>query len=90
MNRQDRIIRVISASNGRPTPHDGRYVLHWNPHTEFGVLELVSVSDPALARRFSLGEIVAQRRTISRVQSRRPDGAPNRPLLAITVVVERI
>lgn len=83
------VVRIVSRADGSHTPHDGRFVFHWNPHTEAGVLELDSVRDPALARRFTdLDEAVREWNTVSHVQPKRPwDGAPNRPLTAVTAEI---
>lgn len=79
------IIRVIGGADGRSTPHDGRYVVSWNPHTEYGALELTSTDDPAKAKRFAFAEAFGEYRTVSQRQFLRPDGGINRPLTGITV-----
>lgn len=80
------IVKVIGAADGRTcTPHDGRYVVSWNPHTRAGTLELTSTGDKTKARRFNGMTAFEEWRMISRVQSQRPwDGQPNRPLTGIT------
>lgn len=92
VSEQDTVIAQIHcAANGTPTPHDGRYVVDWNPHTKAGVLELTSTTDKAQARRFVMREATVQWRTVSQVQPQRPwDGMPNRPLTAVTIVFERV
>ena len=86
-----RTVKVVCASDGSRTPHDGRYVVAWNPHTEAGVLELTSTSDITQARWFRDGNEFAEWRTISRVQPIRPwDGKPNRPLTAVSIETENI
>ena len=81
------IVRVMFDSNGQPTPHDGRYVVGWDPHTRAGVLCMETSTDPRDAHVFaSLQEAMQQRHTISNVQALRPwDGQPNRPLTGIAV-----
>lgn len=82
------IVKIIGAANGTPTPHDGRYVVSWNPHTRYGVLECVSTDDIAKATRFDGAHDALDRYlTISSVQSRRPDGEANRPLRALTIEI---
>lgn len=80
---------VVSGANGDPTPHDGRYVVHWDPHTEFGMLKLVSTTQRGLAYRFpSAEQVLKEWRTISKHHPVRPDGKANRPLAGITISVE--
>jgi hypothetical protein len=83
------IVQVIGASSGVPTPHDGRWVVEWNPHVPFGTLALTSTDDPAKAKRFpSFEDVMRQRRTVSHVQAYRPDGQPNRPLSGIDIEIK--
>lgn len=83
------IARVVHTADGGPTPHDGRYVVAWNPHTQAGVLELNSTDDPTKARVFDdAQQVLLERETISEVQPQRPwDRLPNRPLRAISVLL---
>jgi hypothetical protein len=78
---------VVGRADGSgPTPHDGRYVVSWNPHTEAGTLDLTSTAEISKARRFENGDEFTEWKTVSRVQPRRPwDGMPNRPLAGITI-----
>jgi hypothetical protein len=84
--------KVFCASDGSPTPHDGRYVSWWNPHTEAGVLECVTTDDLAEAKTWAtITEVFAERRTVSKVQPTRPwDGLPNRPLMGIAVEIDNV
>lgn len=85
------IIRVVTGAGGQPTPHDGRYVVDWNPHTEAGVLELTSTDDKAQARRFDTVQAFHEWQTVSSVEPKRPwDRQPNRPLTGITIEFERV
>jgi len=86
------IVRVVADANGGYTPHNGRYVLHWNPHTEAGVLELDSVKDPNLAYRFVNATVAGREwQTVSHVQATRPwDGKPNRPLTGVTIELVKV
>ena len=73
------------------TPHDGRFIVSWNPHTKAGILDLTSTQDPRQARVFSLVDLWEEYRTISLVEPVRPwDGEPNRPLTGINLAVEFI
>jgi hypothetical protein len=78
---------VICAAAGDPTPHDGRYVVSWNPHTPAGILEVSSTNNPLEARLFTDSlEVLTEWRTISSVEPVRSwDRKPNRPLTGITV-----
>ena len=79
-------VRVEGAANGRATPHDGRWLVAWNPHTEAGTLELTSTDDRAAAGTFEPMQVLEQWKTVSNVQRRRPwDGELNRPLTGVNV-----
>ena len=84
---RNRVVLIHGAGNGTPTPHDGRYVVAWNPHTEYGVLELDSTADIARARRFAADEAMREWRATSSKAPLRPDGKPNRPLTGLTIVI---
>lgn len=82
------IVKVVCAADGNQTPHDGRYVVAWNPHTIAGDCSITTTDDIAAARRFEGGAAFREWRTVSRVQKIRPwDSALNRPLTALTVEV---
>ena len=73
------------------TPHDGRWIVAWNPHTKAGTLELTSTDDPGKARAFWLVDLWEEYRTVSLVEPVRPwDGEPNRPLTGINLAIEWI
>jgi len=86
------IVKVIGAASGAiRTPHDGRYVVAWDPHTKFGTLSLTSTNDITQAHHFpSVGAAMAEWSTISSIQLRRPDGLPNKPLTGLTIATERV
>lgn len=82
------VVRVLEAAGGGDTPHDGRYVVRWNPHTLAGTLSLTSTANVAIARRFTREEAFAEWKAISRLQPTRPwDGKPNRPLSGVTIEI---
>lgn len=84
-----KIVRIVCAANGSPTPHDGRFVVDWNPHTQAGILELTSTPDPKQARRFERTEAFMEWNTVSNLEPRRPwDQQPNKPLTGITIIIE--
>jgi hypothetical protein len=84
------VVKVVGASDGvTKTPHDGRYVVAWNPHVEAGTLAVDSTDDIAQAKRFDVSAALDEWRSVSKVQKTRPwDGRPNRPLTALTIVLE--
>lgn len=82
------IIRIVGGADGSPTPHDGKYVIAWDPHTEFGTLGLTSTDEVARATRFDPHQAVREWQTISRTQPTRRDGRPNRPLTGISIALE--
>lgn len=84
--------KVVCDSGGNPTPHDGRYVMEWNPHVDAGTLALDSTDDPAKAKTWTdLPELLRERRTISSIEPTRPwDGGLNKPLLAVMLEVEQV
>ena len=90
MSDANKLVKVEGAADGSTTPHDGRYVVAWNPHTEFGTLELTSTADKAKAARFTNAQVFEEWNTVSRVQPRRPDGKPNKPLTGITISTEPV
>lgn len=83
------MVRIIcAASFDVVTPHDGRYVKAWNPHTPFGVLAVTSTDDVSKARQFTnTAEAMKEWNTVSNIESVRPDGRPNKPLTAVTVEI---
>ena len=86
------VVKIEGAASGAPTPHDGRYVLFWNPHSAFGFADLVTTDDRYKARQFrDAAHALEEYRTVSNVEKRRPtDGKPNRPLSAFTVTLEKL
>ena len=83
------IVQVVGAASAIETPHDGGYVVAWNPHTQFGMLELTSTPERRLAHRFDgPQEAISQWQAISKYYPMRPDGKPNRPLTGITIAIE--
>jgi hypothetical protein len=83
------IVKVVGASSGVVTPHDGKWVVEWNPHVPFGTLALTSTDDQTKAKRFpSVVDVMRQYQTVSCVQPNRPDGGPNRPLSGIDIVIK--
>ena len=89
------IVRIIALAGGTGTassPHEGRWVRYWNPHTRAGVCELETTVNRAEARRFASPDVVmAEWRTVSVVEARRPwDGEPNRPLTGLSIQTQAV
>lgn len=84
------VVKIVGAANGRTTPHDGRWLVEWSPHTEAGTLALTSSRSRTRARCFGgPGQVWREMRAISSVEPVRPwDGEPNRPLSALTLQIE--
>lgn len=81
------IVKIIGAAGGTRTPHDGRYVVAWNPHTRYGMLECESTDDVTKAHQFDGADAFRAWTTVSSVQAVRPDGLPNKPLTALTIEI---
>ena len=83
------IVKIICTSTGQPSPHDGRYVVAWNPHTRYGVLECDSTDDPAKALQFtSFHAAFLEWGAQSSVDPwRAADSRPNKPLTALTIEI---
>ncbi len=82
------VINVVGAAAGTTTPHDGRYVVTWDPHTKFGILAMTSTADRTKATVFDFEDAFEQWRAVSKVDPVRYDGKPNRPLTAVSVSFE--
>jgi hypothetical protein len=79
---------IVIESSSVP---DGTYVQDYNPDACAGYGELVATSDIQKAMRFeSAGDALEFYRQQSKVRPFRPDGRPNRPLMAYTVSIENI
>ena len=82
------IVKVIGTLDGTPSPHDGRWVVGWNPHTPYGTCEIATTPDRALAKVFvDAEEAYRQWHATSVLAPYRPDGLPNRPLTGLTVEI---
>lgn len=80
------VVRIMCGPGGSATPHDGRYVVRWNPHTPYGVCRVDSTDDIRQARRFAnAAEALAVWNTVSHVDPVRFDGKANKPLAALTI-----
>ena len=84
-------LRLLETVHGIPTEHDGRYVKLYDPRRprldDLPILETVATA--AEAHHFAS---FADAMRLYRMDSglRRPDGRPDRPLTAFTVVIEAL
>jgi hypothetical protein len=77
-------IQLVCAADGRRTTVDGHYVQDFSPEpAPHGTLQ--TTRDPLKARVFDSTEALEFYR---QAHGTRPDGEPNRPITAFTVVLE--
>lgn len=85
------VIQILCGADGRRTPHDGQFLVAYDPDTPFGELDLTTSFDIAQARRFvDMVELHRLYSAISRAQPVRPDGKPNRPITGLTLEVVNV
>ena len=85
----DKIMRLVALADGSPHPLAGRYVVDYDPTIlPGGVVKLDTTDDPRLAKRLDAGTALAWWKAVSPNMPTRPDGKPNRPLTAFSVVIE--
>lgn len=86
------VMIIVGAGDGRPTPHAGRYLAHYDPDAEPLNGVIVSTADKAEALRFAdVVEGLECRNQISKTMPQRlSDGKPNRPLSAYTVTFQTV
>lgn len=85
------VIRIIAYADGRPDPDGQTYVRTFDPNQRAGRGLLIKTRNVNLAKWFDSPEAAwAYWRQRSRVKPFRPDGQPNRPLTAYTVVVQAV
>lgn len=89
----EKIIRIIGAMGivhrQDPDAQPGQWIRSFDPDAYDGRGDLATTEDPALALRFP-DAVTAWRfwRQQSTVRPLRPDGKPNRPLTALSIMVE--
>lgn len=86
------VVKVVCKADGNPTPHGGRYVVTWYPHTDAGEPLMQSTDDIVRAKRWPDScQALEEWRTISNLEPVRPwDGQPNRPLTGLRVEVVNV
>lgn len=85
----DHIIRAVAFANGVPCPHAGQWVATFD-HDAYDGRGYGTFTDKVNdAKRFHSNAAAFEFwRRRSRVKPTRPDGKPNRPLTALSVVIE--
>lgn len=89
-------LRIVGLISGQPSPLDNQWVVEYDPtrpgadpHGRPMTAHVVCSPDPARARRFeSVDDARAYWRTTS--GRTRPDGQPDRPLTAFSVLAEPV
>jgi hypothetical protein len=83
------IIRVVGVPEGWRTPHDGRWIVDYDPDTPYGMLALTTTASPAKARHFAtFNEAWDYCQRPSATHPKRPDGRPNRPVSGLSLEFE--
>lgn len=84
------IVQIIGSTAGIPTPHDGKWLVEWNPHTYYGACDIATTDDPKEAKVFDGPiHVMKEWRIVSAVQAIRPtDGLPNRPLTGLSIMIQ--
>ena len=80
------IIRLVGRIHGGPSPHDGRYVVNYDPRLIGGAFLLETTGLRSRAKRFpSAIEAIAFYRQVCPNLPEDSPGHANRPLCAFTV-----
>lgn len=83
-----KILRIVGFSNGRPSPHDGRYVVAFDPDAYDGLGDVQTSADPHQAIKFNEAiDAWNLWRKVSTKRPRRADGKPNKPMTAFTIEI---
>lgn len=84
------VIRAIAFANGEPCPHAGQWLSHFDVDAYNGQGWCEFTDNIRKAKRFDTFEAAMTFwKQQSKVQPLRPDGRPNRPLTALTAVIEQ-
>lgn len=82
-------VKIVNAADGSETIHDGRYVVEWDSNVPYGTLSISSSISLFSARIFNdSSEALIEWNSVSNVEPLRPDGEPNKPLTAVSILVE--
>lgn len=84
-------ILAVGFANGTPCPHANQWVKQFDHNAYNGQGQGVFTPDPERALRFdSAAAAMMFWGRQSTVRPLRPDGEPNKPLTALTVVIEQL
>lgn len=85
------VIRAIAFANGEHCPHAGQWLKSFDHEAYNGRGYAEYTTDLAKAMQFSSpGEALAFWNKQSVIKPLRPDGLPNKPLTALTMVLENV
>jgi hypothetical protein len=85
----EHVIRAVAFANGLYCPHAGQWLERFNPNAYGGQGYAEFTTKISKAKRFAtFADAMAFWKQTSTARPLRPDGKPNRPLTALTVVVE--
>jgi hypothetical protein len=85
------VIRAVGFANGVPCPHEGQFLESFDHDAYDGRGYGEYTARPSKAKHFnSYGEALDFWGKRSTVKPLREDGKPNRPLTALTVVIETL
>ena len=85
------VMIAVAYANGTPHPYEGQYLKSFDADAYGGRGYTEWTADPHQAMRFAdAREALLFRNTQSRTAPFRPDGKPNRPLIAITALIVAI
>jgi hypothetical protein len=83
------VIRAVAFANGMYCPHAGQWLKSYNPDAFGGQGYADFTRNISEAKRFaSFEDAMRFWKQASNLRPLRPDGQPNRPLTALTIVVE--
>jgi hypothetical protein len=83
------VILAVGFANGEPCPHSNQWLASFDHEAFGGQGHGVFTKDPDFAMRFpDAAAAMAFWGRQSITKPRRPDGRPNKPLTALTVVIE--
>jgi hypothetical protein len=85
------VIRAVGFTNGRPCPHEDQFLKNFNHDAYGGQGYGEFTARPSEAKQFdSYLDAIEFWNKCSMVKPLRPDGKPNRPLTALTMIIEKL
>ena len=84
-----KVIRAVEFASGKPCPHSGQFLATFDHEAHDGQGYGVFTEDIAKAMKFAdVATAFEFYQRIPKCRRRRADGKPNRPLTALTIVIE--